>query len=185
MIPLILGLALWWAAHLFKRLAPGARASLGDKGKGPVAIALLVSVVLMVWGYRAADFVPVYTPLPGMGHLNNTLMLVSVFLFGVGGTKGTLYPRMRHPMLWGAVIWAVAHLLVNGDLASLILFGGIGIWALIQMALINRAEAWARPVPVRGLRGDLMNVAGTLILYGLFAGVHIWLGHNPFMGTYG
>lgn len=185
MTMLTLGLILWIGAHLFKRLAPGPRGRLGPAGKGWVAAAIGLGVVLMVLGYRAADFVPLYTPLPGMGHLNNTLMLVSVFLFGVGGTKGTLYPRMRHPMLWGMVLWSVAHLIANGDLASVVLFGALGLWALVQMALINAAGAWARPAGGRGLKGDAMNLAGTLLLYGLIAAIHIWLGHNPFLGTYG
>ena len=181
---LILGLLLWWAAHLFKRAAPEARANLGDRGKGYVAIGLGAALVLMVIGYRGAEFVQVYSPLPGMGHANNTLMLISVFLFGVGGTKGTLYPRMRHPMLWGTVIWSVAHLLVNGDLASLVLFGGIGLWALVEMAVINRTP-WQRPAAGRGIKGDAMNLVGTLVLFGLIAAIHIWLGYNPFLGTYG
>ena len=184
MVMLFLGVALWWAAHLFKRAAPAARARLGDPGKGVVALVLAGAVALMVLGYRAADFVPVYTPLPGMGHLNNTLMLVAIFLAGVGGTKGALYTRMRHPMLWGMFLWAVAHLLVNGDAASILLFGGLGIWTLVQMVAINRADPWARPVAGRGPKGDLMNLVGTLILYGLIAGIHIWAGHNPFLGTY-
>ncbi len=182
---LILGLVLWVCAHQFKRLMPAARARIGDRAKGPVAIVLLISLALMVSGYRAAEVVPVYTPFPGAGHLNITLMLISVFLFGVGGTKGTLYTRIRHPMLWGAVIWAVAHLLVNGDQASLVLFGGIGLWALLSIPLINKAASWARPATGRGLKGDAMNLAGTLILFGIIAMVHIWLGHSPFMGTYG
>ena len=182
---LIAGVVLFWLAHGFKRYVPGVRAGLGDAGKGLVSLALLASVVLMVIGYRGAEVQPVYSPVAGMGHLNNLLMLVSLFLFGVGGTKGTLYPRMRHPMLWGTVVWAVAHLLVNGDLASIVLFGGIGVWALVTMALINRAESWTPPSGGRGVKGDLMNLAGTLVLYGLIAGVHIWLGHNPFVGTYG
>ncbi|MFM2356107.1 MAG: hypothetical protein RLZZ528_1843 [Pseudomonadota bacterium] len=182
---LVAGVLLWWAAHLFKRMAPDRRAALGERGKGPVALALLVSVVLMVLGYRWAEVSPVYQPVPGIGHLNNLLMLGSVFLFGVGGTRGTLYPRIRHPMLWGTVVWAVAHLLVNGDLASLVLFGGIGIWALVQMAAINRAGPWTPPTDGRGVKGDLMNLAGTVVLIGIIAGVHIWLGHNPFLGTYG
>lgn len=181
---LILGLALWWAAHIFKRVAPAARANMGNVGRGLVTGLVVASVVLMVLGYRGADFVPVYTPFPGAGHANNTLMLVSVFLFGVGGTKGTLYPRMRHPMLWGTVIWAVAHLLVNGDRASLVLFGGIGVWALVQMALINSAGPWTRPTNGRGLKGDAMNLAGTLILFGVIAVIHQWLGHPVFLGTY-
>ncbi len=182
---LVLGVVLWSAAHLFRRLLPGPRARMGNGGRAAVAVAVLLSVVLMVIGYRSADFVPLYTPLPGMGHANNTLMLVSIFLFGVGGTKGTLYPRMRHPMLWGVVIWAVAHLLVNGDLASVILFGGLGLWALIQMAVINAAGPWIRPAGGRGIKGDLMNLVGTLVLFGLIAWIHILLGHNPFLGTYG
>jgi uncharacterized membrane protein len=182
---LIIGLVLWCAAHLFKRLAPAARAGMGDKVKGPIAIALLVSVGLMVWGYRAAEVVPVYSPWPGMGHLNNLLMLIAIYLYGVGGTKGMLYPRMRHPMLWGTVIWAVAHLLVNGDRASVVLFGGIGVWALVSIVMINRAQSWTPPVGGRGIKGDAMNIAGVVILYGIIAWVHIWLGHSPFMGTYG
>lgn len=181
---LILGVLLWSAAHLFKRLAPAARARMGDPAKGMVALALAVSVVLMVIGYRGAEFLPVYTPLPGMGHLNNTLMLVSIFLFGVGGTKGTLYPKMRHPMLTGMILWSVAHLLVNGDVASLVLFGGLGLWAVVSILLINAAGPWVRPTDGRGLKGDAMNLVGTLVIYGLIAGIHIWLGHNPFLGTY-
>lgn len=184
MTMLMAGLALWWAAHLLKRLAPGLRAALGDRGKAAIGLALLISVVLMVAGYRSAEFLPVYDPMPGMGHANNTLMLVSVFLFGVGGTKGTLYPRMRHPMLWGTVVWAIAHLLVNGDLASILLFGGLGLWALVAMALINRAGPWVRPATGRGIKGDLMNLAGTAVLYGLIASAHLWLGHPVFEGTY-
>ena len=184
MIWLILGLALWVGAHFFKRVAPDVRAGMGDRGKLVVTGLLLLSVVLMVVGYRAADWVSVYTPLPGMGHLNNTLMLVSLFLFGVGGTKGTLYPKMRHPMLWGVVIWAGAHLLVNGDQASLVLFGGMALWALAEMVLINRAEAWVAPTNGRGIKGDAMYLVGTVLLLGVIALIHAWLGHPVFLGTY-
>jgi uncharacterized membrane protein len=182
---LILGLAIWIAAHLFKRIAPGARATLGEKGKGLVAVALLISVVLMVIGYRGAEVSPVYTPIPGIGHLNNLLMLVSVFLFGVGGTKGVLYTKLRHPMLLGMLTWAVAHLLVNGDLASIVLFGVLGLWAIVEMVVINAAGPWARPTEGKGLKGDLRNGVATLVLVGIIGAIHIWLGHNPFLGTYG
>ncbi|MDH5531160.1 MAG: NnrU family protein, partial [Paracoccaceae bacterium] len=168
-----------------KRIAPGARAALGEKGKGLVAVALLISVVLMVIGYRGAEVSPVYTPIPGIGHLNNLLMLVSVFLFGVGGTKGVLYTKLRHPMLLGMLTWAVAHLLVNGDLASIVLFGVLGLWAIVEMVVINAAGPWARPTEGKGLKGDLRNGVATLVLVGIIGAIHIWLGHNPFLGTYG
>jgi uncharacterized membrane protein len=182
---LILGLAIWYAAHLFKRVAPSARERMGDKGKGVLAIVLLISVGLMIWGYRIAEVVPVYAPIAGMGHLNNLLMLISVYFYGVSGTKGILYPRMRHPMLWGTVIWAVAHLLVNGDQASIVLFGGIGIWAVISMVVINRSQEWAPPTNGRGIKGDAMNLVGTLVLFGLIAWIHTWFGLTPFAGTHG
>lgn len=181
---LILGVALWSFAHLAKRLVPHFHRAMQGSEKPMVTGMLVVAIVLMVLGYRAAPVVALYTPMPGMGHLNNLLLLIAIFLFGVGGTKGTLYPRMRHPMLTGMILWAVAHLLVNGDLASVVLFGGLAAWAITEIVVINRAGPWKRPTDGRGIKGDLMNLAGALILFGLIAGVHIWLGHNPFLGTY-
>ena len=182
---LVLGLALWVAGHLFKRAMPGARAAVGEMpGKLIVTILVLAGLVLMVVGYRRAGVDPVYTPLPGMGHLNNLLMLIAVFLFGVGQSKGRVRTYLRHPMLLSVIVWAIAHLLVNGDVASLILFGGLGIWAVVEIALINAQTRWTPPAP-GGLRGDAINLAISLVLYGLIAGVHIWLGYNPFLGTYG
>ena len=178
------GLALWIAAHWFKRMVPRLRAQGGDKAKGPIAGALLVSVVLMIIGYRAAEVVPVYDPLPGMGHANNALMFIAIYLYAVGGTKGLLYPVMRHPMLWGTVVWAGAHLLVNGDLASIILFGGIGLWALLTIPLINRAQSWTPPANGRGFKGDLMALVGTVLLVAVAAWIHAWLGHPIFAGNY-
>ncbi len=184
MSQLVVGIVLWWFAHLFKRLFPAARARLGAGGKGLVALVLLLSVVLMVRGYRAAPFEPVYDPPPGMGHLNNLLMLISLYLFGAGSVKGRMAAMIRHPMLWGMVLWAVAHLLVNGDLASLILFGGLGLWALVEMAVINIAEGpWRRPAP-GPWKNDLKAVFVALILYAIIAAIHIWLGRNPFLGSY-
>ena len=181
---LILGLALWWAAHVFKRLAPGARARMGAKGRGPVALILLGSVILMVIGYRGAEVTPLYAPVAGMGHLNNLLMIVALYLFGAGSVKGWTAGKLRHPMLTGAVVWAIAHLLVNGDVASLILFGGIGLWALVQMALINRAEGpWQAPA-AGPVKNDVKALVIALVLFVVIAAIHVMLGHNPFLGSY-
>lgn len=185
MILLAFGLLLWIGAHLWRRLAPEYRARMGVRGRGPIALIILAGVAAMVLGYRAADMIPVYTPLPGIGHLNNLMMLIAVFLFGVGGTKGLLVDKIRHPMLTGMVIFALAHLLVNGDLASVMLFGGLGLWALAEIIVINRAEGmWKRPAPGK-LKGDIRNAIATLVIYALITGLHIWSGHNPFLGTYG
>ena len=85
---LIAGVALWVAAHFFKRVTPGLRASMGNAGKGLVAVLTLASVVMMIFGYRMADSSQVYTPMAGMGHANNLLMLLSLFMFGAGSSRG-------------------------------------------------------------------------------------------------
>ncbi|WP_380057812.1 NnrU family protein [Falsihalocynthiibacter sp. SS001] len=182
---LILGVALWAFAHFFKRLFPAKRAEIGDKAKGGVALALLASIVAMVIGYRGAEFIPVYTPIPGIGHLNNLLMIPAIFLMGAGSAKGVVASKIRHPMLSGVTVWAVAHLLVNGDVASIILFGGLGLWSLVQMYLINRAEgAWSRPV-AGPISKDVRVLIVTFVLYAVIAFIHNWLGYSPFQGTYG
>ncbi len=91
---------------------------MGDGSKGVIAGAIVLGMVLMVIGYRAADFIPVYDPPAWTRHLNNLLMVISVILFGVGSSKSPMRAWLRHPMLTGFLLWAVAHLLVNGDLAS-------------------------------------------------------------------
>ncbi len=181
---LIAGIALWWGAHLFKRLAPGLRARMGLAGKAVIALVLIGAWILMTRGYEAADFVPLYTPLPGMGHLNNLLMLLAFYLLPMGFTRPLLAGRIRHPMLSAVVVWAIAHLLVNGDLASVILFGSMLVWALVEMAVINRAEGPWLDRPKGSARGEVINIALALVLFGAVAWYHTISGANPFLGTY-
>ena len=178
---LILGLALWWAAHLFKRLAPGPRARLGDGGKALVALAVLGSVVLMVLGYRAADFVPLWYPPAWLVHVNNLLMVLAFFLYAADGTGMGFARRMRHPQLTGFKTWAVAHLLVNGDLASVILFGGLLAWAVVTVIVINRSQP--RPAPKPAKPGAAPKaIAGTIFAVVAVMMIHNWLGVQPWGG---
>jgi len=177
---LILGVVLWWATHVFKRLAPAQRAAMGTKGKGPIALMILLSVVLMVVGFRGADFVPVYDP-PSWGRpVNNLLMIVSVILFGLGSSKSRARKMMRHPMLTGFLIWCVAHLLVNGDRDSIILFAGLGLWSIVQVQLINRAEPKWKRYEGGSVVGDIRLVVISAVVFSVIAAIHIWLGYNPF-----
>ncbi|MGR3495689.1 NnrU family protein [Citreimonas sp.] len=176
---LILGLALWVLAHLFKRIAPERRARMGDGGKGLVAAGVLGGVVLMVIGYRGTGFVNLWYPPAFLVHVNNLLMLLAIFVFGMSATTGRLRGVMRHPQLTAVKIWAVAHLLVNGDLASVILFGGLLLWAVAEVILINRSEDWVRPE--RGEpKGDVKLVIITLVVFAVVTGIHAWLGVWPF-----
>ncbi|SDZ42453.1 Uncharacterized membrane protein [Jannaschia faecimaris] len=178
---LILGLLLWAGAHFFKRLAPDTRGRMGDKGKGLIAVVLIVSVVLMVIGYRGADYIPIWEPPVFLRHLNNLLMVLAFYVFGVGATKGLLSARIRHPQLTGFKIWAVAHLLVNGDLAAIVLFGGLLAWAVAEVIVINRSQPWDRPKTV-SIKGDFTALVIGLVLMSIAAAIHIWLGVNPFGG---
>jgi uncharacterized membrane protein len=179
---LILGLILWIVAHFFKRLAPDMRAQMGNAGKGVVAVLIIASVIAMIFGYQWAPFIPVWYPPSFMVHINNLLMLVAFFVYGMSATTGRLRGKMRHPQLVAVKIWAVAHLLVNGDLASLILFGGMLAWAVGSVILINRAEPdWQRPTP-GDAKKDVLLVVITLVMFSVVAGIHIWAGVWLFPG---
>lgn len=182
MVILIAGVALWALAHLFKRAMPDRRAALGDKGRGAVALALLLSVLLMIFGYRMADFVPLWSGPGWLVHLNNLAVLIALYMMSPAPKKGALLNGVRHPMLIGFLLWAGAHLLVNGDLASLILFGGLGAWALVEIAVINRAEpAWA-PGPKGSIAKDGMFFVASIILLGVIGYIHGLIGPSPFPG---
>ena len=183
---MILGLILWTGAHMFKRLAPGARAAMqdrmGDASKGVIAVVLILSVVLMVIGYRGADSAFLWGRSVATTGINNLMMLASVALFGLGSSKSRLRRRFRHPMLWGTVVWALAHILVNGDVASLVLFGWIAVWALAEMQLVNRAVHSYVPFDGGSVQGDMRLGIITLVIYGIIAGIHTFLGYFPFGG---
>ncbi len=179
---LISGIALWYLAHLFKRLAPCMRAAMGTAGRAAVALALTAATVLMVVGYRAVPAASNLVTIPGNGHLNNLLMMIAVIVFGAGMSKGVLWTRIRHPMLWGVLLWSLAHLLVHNDVASIVLFGGLGLWAVVEMAVINAAGPWLRPAS-GGWKRDAVLIVIALVMYAIIVAIHVALGLHPDTGT--
>jgi uncharacterized membrane protein len=178
MIWLILGILLWTGAHLFKRILPAQRASLGKMGKAVIAILILCSIALMIIGYGAAEDVPLYALPVWAWYLNNLFMLMAIFMMDVARANGVIRTKFRHPMLFGVVLWSAAHLLMNGDLASLALFGGLGVWAFIEMAVINQAEGPWRP-PARGSYfGDVKMALFAGVIFAVIACIHYWLGYS-------
>lgn len=179
---LILGLALWWAAHLFKRLAPAPRARLGDPGKGIVALMIVASVVLMYLGYGRAEGNVYWGRSPALVGINNLLMLIAFYVFAVGGPKGPriwLGTKLRHPQLTGFSIWAVGHLLVNGDSPSFILFGGLLVWAAVEIVLINAQDGPWTPPPRAEPRKEITYIVATIVIVGVVMIIHNWLGAQP------
>ena len=180
MILLCLGVALWWAAHLWKRAAPAHRARFALRGKAVVAVALAASVLLMILGYRAADATAWWAPTPMLKGLNNLLVLAGFYLFAASGAKSTLGRRLRHPQLLGFSLWAGAHLLVNADAPSFVLFGGLLAWALTQIAIINRAEpGWSpSPAPISWAR-EARVALSALVVFGVVGWLHGVIGPRP------
>jgi uncharacterized membrane protein len=180
---LIAGMILWSAAHYFKRLVPGTRTRMGNAGKGIVALAIVGSLILIIIGYRSADIVTIWTPPAFLTGINNLAMIFALWVYGSSAAKGAkAWPayKTRHPQLLAVKIWAAAHLLVNGDLASIVLFGGMLAWAVGSVILINRAEpAWTAPAPA-GRATYIRLAVISLVMLVVISAIHIWLGVNPF-----
>ena len=177
---LIAGILLWYGAHLFKRVAPKIRKQMGNRGKGLVALVLLAGIVLMVLGYRGVDRIVLWYPPGWLTYLNNLMMLVAIYLFSPAPRKGALLNGMRHPMLIGFLLLTGAHLLVSGDLASIILFGALGIWAILEIVVINHAEPDWHPGEKGAIAQDGLFFAVSAVLLVVIGYVHDLIGPSPF-----
>lgn len=141
MLILITGLALWIIGHMWRYVLPDAYASLGRPAYFISLAFIVAGVINMVVGYKAADTVFLYALPSFFVHINNVLMVAALYIFFTTATvPGTAWiaGSIKHPQLTGFKIWAIAHLLVNGDLASLVLFGGLLGWAVFEVITINR-----------------------------------------------
>ena len=176
-----IGIAIWWFAHLFKRILPDFRKRLGNIGKLVVTLMLLISLTLMIIGYREIEFLYVWQPPEFMVHMNNFLMVIAIFLFTPAAKKGRLIFGMRHPNLIGFKTWAVAHLIVNGDLASLLLFGFLLAWAVVEVITINRLDTeWSPPEGEGSYAMDGLFLVASLTVLGVIGYIHYVLGVWPF-----
>lgn len=181
---LILGVVLWWASHMVPILARPTRDAMAARlGEGPwkgvFSLFTLLTIALMVIGYKQAEYAELWY-IPWAVHLNNLMMLFAVGLLGASHSKGNAKRYVRHPLLLAVVVWSAAHLLVNGDVASVVLFGGLGAWAVTAIFAINaRDGVWVKPAPAPRKK-DLILVAITLVAFGIIAMIHGLIGPSPF-----
>lgn len=186
---LILGLALWFATHLFKPAMPARHAQAVERlGEGPlkgvVALLTIGAVALIVIGYQNAPWVNVWYPPVWTVHLNNLLNVFAVGIFIAGGIPGHVRGWIRHPQLTGLKLWAFSHLLVNGDLASILMFGGFLAWGVIALVAINKRDGKGpKPEPTGGLKADAAHLGLTLVIYAFATWVHVYAGVWPFGGA--
>jgi len=188
MLWLVLGLVIFLGTHSVRILAPGwrdQRIASGGEGafKGAYSLLSALGLVLIVWGYGKAweDPVILYDPPVWTRHVAALLMLFSFISLAVYALPaGRLKPILKHPMLLAVKIWALAHLIANGDLASVVLFGAFLLWAAAdRVAAKRRGAAVPRPGPATM---DIAAVAVGVVLYLLFVWrLHEWLiGVAPF-----
>jgi uncharacterized membrane protein len=176
---LVLGVLLWSAVHLLPCAGASVRAGLVERlGEGPYkglfALSIVISVVLMVLGWRSTDPRLVYLPPVWTIPISDVLMLVALFLFVASALPTNVKRILRHPQLTSIVIWAGAHLLSNGDTRSLVLFGGLGAWAIVAMLAINRRDgAWRKPDPLP-FSAELKPLVGAIVAFGVLFAVHPW-----------
>lgn len=192
MLQLLIGLALFLGIHSLQSLSPQARqnsiARWGELGfKGIYAVVSLVGLVLLIQGYGQARLDPVvlWTPPRGMQHATILLMWVAMVLLVATYLPGNqIKAKLRHPMTLSVKVWALGHLLSNGNLADVILFGGFLIWSvLVFRAARQRDRQSLHSAPEGKLLGTLLAVlVGTGVWAAfLMGGLHLWLvGVMPF-----
>ena len=187
MMKLVLGVLLWSITHLAPAVLPGLKgkavARLGENGyKGIFTLLMVVAIYLVISGWKATVPESVYLP-PAWGrHLTALVVLVAFVLFFAPYPPNNIKRLLRHPQLTGVALWGIGHLLANGESRSIVLFGGMALWAITEMLFINRRDgAWDRPARVPA-RGDALLIAGGIVAYAVVAAAHQWLfGFYPFI----
>jgi len=180
---LIAGLILFLGMHLVPTvpvLRDRWRASLGEGGyKGMFALVSAVGLVLIVYGFSQRTIIPIWTPPEIMRHITFLLMLPVFILLAAAYIPSRIHTLAKHPMLLAIKFWAVAHLLVNGDLAGIILFGSFLAYAIYDRISVKRRAALG-PLGTRtgGPGGDIAAVAIGLALYAFMI---VW-GHPNLIG---
>ncbi|MCP4002644.1 MAG: NnrU protein [bacterium] len=183
MIWLLLGVLLWSGAHLLPSAGASQRARLierlGQAYQGLFALTILVSMGLMIFGWRSTVPSPVYGA-PGWSRtVAPILVFGALFLFAVAGLPSNFKRLVRHPQLTAVATWSVAHLVANGDLRSLVLFGGLGAWAIVAIHFINRRDgAWQKPDPLP-MAGEWKPLVGAIVVFGILHAVHVYIAGVP------
>ena len=170
---MIVGLALFVGAHALttqRELRARVIASTGEGGyKIGYSLVSFAGLALIIWGfakYRATGWIDVWTPPVAFKHITVALMLPAVIMVVASYIRGRIYTTLKHPMLTGIKLWAAAHLLANGDLGSIILFGSFLAWAVFdRISLKSRSDAGGPPIPVGGPGNDLIAIAVGIVAY--------------------
>ncbi len=174
---MIVGLVLFFGTHVVTTRRDLRARLIASRGEAAYKIgySLLsaLGLVLIVWGfahYRATGWIDVWHPPVAMRHIALAVMPFAVILVVASYIRGRIYATLKHPMLAGIKLWALAHLLANGDLGSIILFGSFLAWAVFdRISLKRRSDPGAPPIPVGGVGNDVIAVVIGIVVYAALA----------------
>jgi uncharacterized membrane protein len=168
---LILGLIVFLGAHTFvtfRAARASAIARLGNGYRALFALVALIGLVLIVFGYgqyRAHDWIQVWSPPAFMRHITVGLMLFAVIFFTAAFIPSHIKTMLEHPMLAGIKTWAFAHLLSNGDLGSILLFGSFLAWGVYARIAAKRRGDLGATVAPAGWTNDVIVVVLGIVIY--------------------
>ena len=166
MVLLLAGLTIFSIVHFLPELK--GRTFFVDKMgepayKGVYSLLSILGFVLIVYGKGYSDFVTVWNPPTWTRHLTMLLVLVAMLLLSVSQIPNNFRRTIKHPMLLGVTVWGIAHLLANGDLASMILFGGFVIFSVVKMKTMEKHKPYIQPDAVKFYWNVVTIVVGFLI----------------------
>jgi uncharacterized membrane protein len=187
---LVLGLIAFIGPHVFVTMREPRAALIGRIGEGPykglLSLLSIIGIVLIGYGfgrYRATHWIDVWYPPHWTYYITQILMWPASIFVVAAYIRGNIWRSLKHPMLIGVKTWAVAHLISNGDLGSILLFGSFLAWAgYDRMTLKQRPDTGAPAIPAGGHRNDIIALAVGTLLYLLLGLVFhpLVIGHPVF-----
>lgn len=184
---LMLGVLLWTLVHLFPSVMADKRTelmnSLGNKYQPAFAGLIVLSLILIIIGWRSTPPEVLYNPPAPGRHLNMLFMLVAIILLGSSHGKSKIRQYVRHPMLLGVHLWALGHLLANGETRSVVLFGGMLVWTILSFIFINKRDGeWVKPTEVADKAGEIKLIGISVVVYLVLMFLHPYFAGMPVVG---
>jgi len=185
---LILGMIVFLGMHSIRIFADGWRSTAIERlGAGPwkgiYSVTSVAGFVLIVWGFSQAREHPasVWSPPFGLNYAGAALNLLAFILFVAAYVpRNSIKAGVHHPMVLSVIVWAIAHLMDNGNLADIVLFGGFLAWAVASIISARRRDRIAVTIYAAGnMAGTLATIAIGLAAYAVFV---LWL-HRIVVGV--
>jgi len=181
MIALIAGLVVFLGVHLVPTrpaLRAGLQGRFGELGyKGLFSVVAAIGLVLIIWGKAEAPFVAIWQPPVWTRHIPLALMPIALILLVAAYVPNNLRRVVKHPMLAAVKLWALVHLLANGDLASMLLFAAFLAFAVYDVISVKKRGT----APARGKVNPLLDVVTVVV--GLVAYVGLMHAHGHLFGV--